>query len=235
MQNKFSVENDFWDLFPHTKIGIVIAYDIDNQIKKDVNYEALLIQGMNEANYHLESEVFTDNAVVSVWRDAYRQFKTKKGARASIEAMLKRVQNGKGVGSINPLVDIYNYISLKYGLPCGGEDIDQFSGVVRLTLAEGDEAFVTLGNDKNEAPYEGEVVYKDDAGAICRCWNWRESARTMLTEKTTNAFLCLELIQPERVNEFNQALLELKKMVEAYLGGSVVMHIVDQAHRTVDF
>lgn len=235
MQHKFIVEDSFWDLFPHTQIGIVIAYDINNQIKDDVNYQALLTQGMTEAKYHMASEVFTDNPVVSVWRDAYRQFKTKKGARASIEAMLKRVQNGKGIGRINPLVDIYNYISLKYAFPCGGEDIDCFSGAVRLTLAEGDEAFVTLGSDKSEAPYEGEVVYKDDAGAICRCWNWRESARTMLTEETKNAFLCLELIQPERANEFHQALLELKKMIEAYLGGSVVMRVVDQGHKAIDF
>ncbi len=67
--------------------------------------------------------------------------------------------------------------------------MDKFIGDIRLTKATGDESFITLGSDKSEPPYEGEIVYKDDEGAICRCWNWRESVRTMLTEDTKNAFL----------------------------------------------
>jgi DNA/RNA-binding domain of Phe-tRNA-synthetase-like protein len=235
MKNSFRVEEGFWDLFPEVKIGIVIARNIDNHPKSDMDYMPLLYHGMNEAKFHLQEEGFTDNPVVSVWRQAYRQFRTKKGARSSIEAMLKRVDNGKGIGPINPLVDIYNLISLKYGLPCGGEDIDQFRGPVRLTLAEGNEEFVTLGSDKSDLPSYGEVVYKDDAGAICRCWNWRESVRTMLKDETKNAFLCLELIQPERNFEFSQALLELKLLVEAYLGGDVSIQVLDINNKEIEF
>jgi DNA/RNA-binding domain of Phe-tRNA-synthetase-like protein len=235
MQNTFKVEESFWNLFPDTLIGVVIAKDIDNRVKANMNYRGILTQGMSESKYHIQEPTFTDNPVVAVWRDAYKPFKTKKGARASIEAMLKRVDNGKGIGPINPLVDIYNYVSLKYGFPCGGEDIDSFSGPVLLTRANGTESFVTLGSDKSEPPYEGEVVYKDQEGAICRCWNWRESARTMLTEETKNAFLCLELIQPERHIEFNQALLELKKTVEAYLGGKVSIHVVSVNNKELHF
>jgi len=68
--------------------------------------------------------------------------------------------------SSNPVVDIYNSISLRYGLPCGGEDVDTFVGDVRLTQANGTEPFLPLGSDDNAPPYEGEIVYKDDAGAI---------------------------------------------------------------------
>jgi len=235
MANQFRVEEQFWTLFPEAKIGIVTAYGIDNVPKDNINYDSLLMTGSMEARSHLQEDVFTENPVVSVWRHAYRQFKTKKGARSSVEAMLKRVQSGKGVGAINPLVDIYNLISLKYGMPCGGEDIDAFAGPVRLTLAQGDESFYVLGSEESAPPHPGEVVYKDDEGAICRCWNWRESARTMLTDDTTNAFLCLELIQPERQYEFGQALLELKKLTEAYLGGTVEIKVLDSERRQIEF
>ena len=67
-----------------------------------------------------------------MWREAYQQFKTKKGVRSSIEALLKRIEQGKGVGSINPLVDIYNAANLTHGLPCGAEDIDTFAGSLKL-------------------------------------------------------------------------------------------------------
>ncbi|MBN2899139.1 MAG: B3/4 domain-containing protein [Clostridia bacterium] len=235
MQNKFIIEDGFWQLFPDAKIGIVTAYNIDNTAKETMNYQGILNQGMSEAKMHLLEENFTDNPVVFLWREAYQQFKTKKGARSSIEAMLKRVSSGKGIGPINPLVDIYNTISLKYGMPCGGENIDAFKGAVKLTLADGDEEFITLGSDKSEPPHPGEVIYKDDTGAICRCWNWRESVRTMLTEETTNAFLCVELIQPERYYEFRQGLYEMKKMIEAYLGGDVTITVLDSVHRELAF
>ncbi len=175
----------------------------------------------------MKDDNFSSNEVIKVWREAFKKFKTKKGARSSIEALLKRVEKSNSLGTINPLVDIYNSISLKYGLPCGGEDIDKFTGNIRLTKAIGNEEFITLGTDKNEPPYEGEIVYKDDEGAICRCFNWRESIRTMLTEDTKNAFLCIELIDENRTEEFENALKNLAEEVHNNLGGTYTIRILD--------
>ncbi|TPE20787.1 B3/B4 domain-containing protein [Clostridium perfringens] len=223
---KFIIEDDFWELFPNAKIGIITCNGIDNTIKDENQYKEMISQGEKEALNHLPNEEFSSNEVIKVWRDAFKKFKTKKGARSSIEALLKRVSTGKGLGTINPLVDIYNSISLKYAMPCGGEDMDKFIGDIRLTKATGDESFITLGSDKSEPPYEGEIVYKDDEGAICRCWNWRESVRTMLTEDTKNAFLCIELVDENREKEFENALKELSQLVEENLGGKSEISIL---------
>ncbi|WP_332833351.1 B3/B4 domain-containing protein [Clostridium perfringens] len=223
---KFIIEDDFWELFPNAKIGIITCTAIDNTIKDENQYQDMLSQVEKEALTHLPNEEFSSNEVIKVWRDAFKRFKTKKGARSSIEALLKRVSTGKGLGTINPLVDIYNSISLKYAMPCGGEDMDKFIGDIRLSKATGDESFITLGSDKSEPPYEGEIVYKDDEGAICRCWNWRESVRTMLTEDTKNAFLCIELVDENREKEFENALKELSQLVEENLGGKSEISIL---------
>ncbi|EPB8174886.1 B3/4 domain-containing protein [Clostridium perfringens] len=223
---KFIIEDDFWELFPNTKIGIITCNGIDNTIKDENQYKDMISQGEKEALNHLPNEEFSSNEVIKVWRDAFKKFKTKKGARSSIEALLKRVSTGKGLGTINPLVDIYNSISLKYAMPCGGEDMDKFIGDIRLTKATGDESFITLGSDKSEPPYEGEIVYKDDEGAICRCWNWRESVRTMLTEDTKNAFLCIELVDENREKDFENALKELSQLVDKNLGGKSEISIL---------
>ncbi|MDK0576848.1 B3/4 domain-containing protein [Clostridium perfringens] len=223
---KFIIEDDFWELFPNAKIGIITCNGIDNTIKDENQYKDMISQGEKEALSHLPNEEFSSNEVIKVWRDAFKKFKTKKGARSSIEALLKRVSTGKGLGTINPLVDIYNFISLKYAMPCGGEDMDKFIGDIRLTKATGDESFITLGSDKSEPPYEGEIVYKDDEGAICRCWNWRESVRTMLTEDTKNAFLCIELVDENREKDFENALKELSQLVEKNLGGKSEISIL---------
>ncbi|MCC0567307.1 B3/B4 domain-containing protein [Brevibacillus borstelensis] len=230
---RFIIEDDFWSLFPHAKIGTVICQGIDNSIRDVEIYEKLLQEAEKEAHTFLSLEEFSGNPVISVWREAFQKFKTKKGARCSIEALLKRVKNGNHIGTINPLVDIYNSISLRYGLPCGGEDIDTFAGDIRLTQAIGNEPFIPLGSDENAPPYEGEIVYKDDAGAICRCWNWREAQRTMLTEKTKNAFLCIELVDETRSDEFHMALKELADLVSRHLGGTVKIEVLDMNNREV--
>ncbi|MBW5468124.1 hypothetical protein GPJ61_09680 [Brevibacillus formosus] len=231
--SRFIIEDDFWTLFPHAKIGIVICQGIDNSRRDVEKYEKLLHDAEKEAHKFLRLEEFSSNPVISVWREAFQKFKTKKGARCSIEALLKRVKNGNPIGTINPLVDIYNSISLRHGLPCGGEDIDTFVGDIRLTQADGNEPFIPLGQDENASPYEGEIVYKDDVGAICRCWNWREAQRTMLTENTKNAFLCIELIDETRSDEFQMALKELSDFVPHHLGGMVKMEVLDIHHKEI--
>lgn len=224
---KFIIEDDFWDIFPNAKIGIITIYGINNKIKEAEKYKSLLLESQQKAMTYLTAAEFSSNPVIKVWREAFQKFKTKKGVRASIEALLKRVHKGDNISCINPLVDIYNSISLKYAMPCGGEDIDSFVGDVKLTKAKGNEDFITLGSNESEPPFEGEIVYKDDAGAICRCWNWRESVRTMLTEKTRNAFLCIELIDESRVEEFKAALNDLANLAQQNLGGEFKISILD--------
>ncbi|QAA32393.1 B3/4 domain-containing protein [Clostridium manihotivorum] len=229
----FIIEDDFWSLFPNAKIGVVICQDIDNSIKDEDKYKESILNAEKEALKHLQNDEFSSNQVIKVWRETFQKFKTKKGARSSIEALLKRVNNGNHLGTINPLVDIYNCISLKYALPCGGEDIDKFAGNIRLTKAVGNEDFITLGTDKSEPPYEGEIVYKDNEGAICRCFNWRESVRTMLTEDTKNAFLCIELVDETRTEYFENALKELSETIQVNLGGSCKLFILDINNKQV--
>jgi len=225
---KFILEQPYLDIFPESKIGILVCKGINNQITDEDKYADYLQKAQQEAQKYITNPEFTENPVIRTWRDAFYKFKTKKGARCSIEAMLKRVSKGNSIGTINPLVDIYNGISLKYGVPVGGEDIDKFDGDNRLTIADGSEEFITYGSDKSEPPYEGEVVYKDNAGAICRCFNWRESVRTMLTEETVNAFMCIETVAGERDDVLDAALDELKALIETELGGKVTKHILSK-------
>lgn len=230
---KFILEQPYLDIFPESKIGILICTGIDNHIVDENKYVEYLENAQKEALKHIANPEFTENPVIRTWRDAFQKFKTKKGARCSIEAMLKRISKGNSIGTINPLVDIYNGISLKYGVPVGGEDIDKFDGDNRLTIADGGEEFITYGSDKSEPPYEGEVVYKDNAGAICRCFNWRESVRTMLSEETTNAFMCIETVAGEKDDILEAALEELKILIETELGGKVTKHILSKENPEV--
>ena len=107
---KFIIEDDFWSVFPNAKLGVVVCHGIDNTIKDTETYKEMILNSEKEALKYLNNSEFSSNQVVKVWREAFQKFKTKKGARSSIEALLKRINNGNNLGAINPLVDIYNCI-----------------------------------------------------------------------------------------------------------------------------
>lgn len=238
--SKFIIEDKFWELFPQAEIGVLLVTGIDNHKdgaakQRSEEIASLLDEGNREAKGYLSLEVFSENPVVAVWREAFRKFKTKKGARCSIEALLKRAEKGNPVGSINPLVDLYNSVSLKYALPCGGEDVDAFQGHMRLTVsANGGEEFLALGDEERDDTLPGEVCYLDDGGAVCRCWNWRDGQRTMLTEDTTNAFLVIESVDPSRSADLSSALELLAARTKEFLGGEVRIELLNAANKEVN-
>lgn len=228
--SKFIITEEFWDVFPQAEIAVILAKGINNSELNAEDFRSDIIEMLEKSNMeakkYLTEEVFSENKAVAVWRKAYQKFKTKKGVRCSIEALLKRVEKGNDVGTLNPLVDIYNSVSLKYGLPCGGEDIDTFAGDMLLTKAEGGELFLALGDEEYDNALPGEIIYKDDEGAVCRCWNWRDGQRTMLTEDTINAFLIIESVDPDRSTDLKSAAEELSVLVQRFLGGtSQVVHM----------
>ena len=233
---KFVTTESFWDLFPAAKIGVVTAKGISNDIDDETaaKIKADLEESFPKAKEFLTADVFSENSVIAVWREAFRKFKTKKGVRSSIEAMLKRVDKDNPVGSINPIVDIYNAASLTYALPVGGEDIDHFAGDLLLTVADGGEDFLALGDEEPQPALPGEVIYKDDLGAVCRCWNWRDGQRTMLTDDTKNAFLIIECVDPSREVDLNVALERLAEKTAEYLGAETKISIVDADNKEIE-
>lgn len=217
---KFIADPTFWEVFPEAQINILIVKGISNQQKQenDPYLIDLLAKGKEAAKGFLLEETFSQNPVIAEWRGAFSQFKTKKGARSSIEALLKRVSQDREFHPINPLVDIYNSISLEFAVPCGGEDLQKIAGDIHLGQAVGGESFLPLGAEADAPALPGEIIYYDNEGAICRCLNWREAQRTMLTESTQEVIFFMESINSEQAQRANQAMQELKKRVAEYFG-----------------
>jgi DNA/RNA-binding domain of Phe-tRNA-synthetase-like protein len=130
---------------------------------------------------------------VADWRAAYQAFGAKPSrTRPSVEALLRRL--GAGLPRIDRITDVYNAISVRHLVPAGGEDLDRYQGPTRLVRASGDEPFDTVreGQSKVAHPAPGEVVWRDDAGVTCRCWNWRQCTRTRVTDATVRALFVLD-------------------------------------------
>jgi DNA/RNA-binding domain of Phe-tRNA-synthetase-like protein len=216
---RFVIESPFWSLFPSARIGVVIARGLDNTRNADAP-AALLADAVAGAARVVGDADIATYPVIAPWREAYRAFGVKPAKqRSSIENLLRSAVAGH-VRSINPLVDLYNTVSLRHLLPCGGEDLHAIAGDIRLTRAAGGEHFVPLGSTEPQPPQPGEVIYHDDTGVICRAWNWREAERTKLTEGTTDAFLCIEALPPTDASALHAACVALAALVTEHLGGS---------------
>ncbi|GAA2323662.1 hypothetical protein GCM10010149_91190 [Nonomuraea roseoviolacea subsp. roseoviolacea] len=145
-------------------------------------------------------------AKIEAWREAYRLFGAKPSrTRPSVDALTRRLP----LPEINQAVDAYNSISVKHALPIGGEDLDRYDGPARLIRAAGDEA----SEEALGTPDAGEVIWRDDTGVTCRRWNWRQVARTRLTEETTNALFLLERLEPMTMEELKVAGEELADLL----------------------
>ena len=225
---KFIIDRSFWDLFPEATIGVMLLRGYENAEESPQELIDMLAESNRQAARYLTAENFSDNPVVQVWRQAFRKFKTKKGVRCSIEALLKRSTSENPVHTINPLVDIYNSASLRYALPVGSEDMDTFVGDLRLTITEGGDDFHLIGEEESNPSLPGELVYKDDAGAVCRCFNWRDGQRTMITGRTRNAFMIIENLEPERVDDLKALMDFVQENAEKYLHAEVKKTILDR-------
>lgn len=217
---KFVADTSFWEVFPEAKIEILTVEGINNEVVEEnkADYYDKLNRAAKEARNYLTEEPFSQNEVIAQWRQAFTQFKTKKGARSSIEALLKRASQGREFVPISPLVDIYNSISLRFGVPCGGEDLDTIVGDLHLGKAQGGENFLPLGAEADAPTLPEEIIYYDKEGAVCRCFNWREAQRTMLTKKTTNAVLVIEAVNAQQAEVAGKAMTALQEDIERTFG-----------------
>ena len=214
------IDENFFEVFPESKIYLLHLKGINNQINEadDPFFAKMLAEASENAQKFFTEETFSENRVVKIWREAFSKFKTKKGARSSIENLLKRSAQGRTFNPINPLVDIYNSVSLEFALPCGGEDLAKVDGDLHLGKSQGGESFLPLGETEDSPALPEEIIYYDNLGAICRCLNWREAQRTMLTPETKDAILVIETIDPEQQARAEQAIEKLRERSKDFFG-----------------
>jgi DNA/RNA-binding domain of Phe-tRNA-synthetase-like protein len=225
------VDREVFARFPEVVLGVVAARGIDNS-GDGAGLAGPLRQEEERVRASLAGAQITEHPHIAPWREAYRKFGAKpKEHPSSIENLARRVLKGWTVPHVNPLVDLYNTISLRHLVPVGGEDLDRVQGDVLLTLATDQEAPVhLLGEPEARPPKPGEVIYKDDLGTLCRRWNWKEAERTKLTAETRNAFLVIEGLPPVGRDLVERAAEELGRLVREHCGGQVTVSLIDRDH-----
>ena len=163
--------------------------------------------------------------------EAYKGFGIKKTSyRSSVERLIKRVLAGQPLPEINALVDLYNLTSLMSGLCLGCDDLDKTEGDLVFRFSRPDDSFIDMGaeagEDPNDPPKEGEVVYADARHVLCRRWNWRQDARTASSTSMRRAVLT---VQSNGAGDVEAATARLARLIERDCGAACRIEVLDRS------
>jgi DNA/RNA-binding domain of Phe-tRNA-synthetase-like protein len=183
--------------FPDFRVAAVIAEDLVIPPRRPPALAVHIAQMEAECRARFGGTELSEIPGIAAWRRAYRAFGIKKTSyRSSVERLVKNVLAGREIPAINSFVDAYNAVSLAHVMPLGADDLDSVSGDVEFRFSRPGDTFVDMaageGEDPNDPPKEGEVVYADAAHVLCRRWNWRQDARSLVTAKTRRAIVTLQ-------------------------------------------
>jgi len=208
------IQDQIFENYPDFYRGLIIVRNINNQTPHDAIYQLMKKQIEERQTLDLAEE-----ARLISWNNAHKKFGSKPGKYLpSIKSLLKRVQKTAELPYINSVVALFNYISLKYCLPCGGDDIANIKGDLVLGYADGNEPFQALGSDKMENPKPGEVIYFDSEtqNVMCRRWNWRNGSHTKIEESSKQIVINLDCLPPITQKTGIEARDELAELLKAY-------------------
>lgn len=187
---QFTVDEGLYELFPTLKIGVLVL-DIDNTRYGEDGLEEVL----HQVRLHFPYEKPQDHPHIKAWREGFNRLGISASKYlSSIESLVRRALKGGPFPRINPLVDLYNAISLKYLVPMGGHAIVPLTGDIFLGFAEGTEPFHPMDSEETEIAGKGEVVYRDAAEVLTRRWVWRQCEKDKVTEETRLVFVPIDVM-----------------------------------------
>ena len=222
--------------FPEFRVAVVVAEGLTIG-DRDAALEQEIAEAETRACARWEGVELSAIPGVAAWRSAYRAFGVKKTSyRSSVERLLKRVLAGEALPRVNALVDLYNMVSLDEGLCLGCDDLDRIEGDLAFRFSRPGDTFVDMGaaegEDPNDPPKPGEVVYADAAKVLCRRWNWRQDARSAVTPATRRVVLTA---QSNGAGDVEAAGARLVDAIEGVCGGGARVWVAERGRTTVEW
>ena len=123
------------------------------------------------------------------------------------------------IPAINPIVDVYNAVSLETMLSLGAHDLAKIEGDVTLRLTEGGEYFLPMGATAPEKVGAGEYCYMDQSGEVLCRLEFRQAEKTKVTEATRDCFFLIQGNPNTSRAQVENALGRLIELTEKFCGG----------------
>lgn len=211
--------------FPGFMLGAVIVKNINNE--KIISATHQLLTGVCAQKKSMLSKNGLElSPAIATWRRYIEAFGVNIQKHPPLLERIFRAYSKSEISFYTTLEDLLNYFSIKYELPVWGIDIDELCGDVELAHATSNEPFILRGSAKLMPPENGEVVYRDRAGAITRIWNTYESERTAIMPFSKNICIFAENPGILDLEKLKNILKNITSLVNRYCGGASEIHVL---------
>lgn len=181
---RIHIDKEVFQYFPSIELGClqadVLVENTSPELNLEIKKECELLQKQHSS---VSSIAGIDTIMAS--REAYRKLgQDPSRYRLSAEALLRRVVQGKGVYTINNVVDLLNLVSMRSGFSIGGYDVSRIEGDVILGKGQEMEPYEAIG--RGALNIARLPVLRDSQGAFGTPTS--DSTRTMV-QNGTRSFL----------------------------------------------
>jgi DNA/RNA-binding domain of Phe-tRNA-synthetase-like protein len=229
---RFVVSPKIFELYPGLKLPVVVAQGLE-PTANSIRVEKLWREAWEEAGLLASTYANAQSHPrVAAWREAMAA--TGVSGRkypSSVESLLRRAFKGGEPPRVNPLVDFYNSISLRYVVPAGGFDLALLGDALELRLTREADTFRPLDSASAERVEPKEVAYASGNEILTRHFVWKQSHTGLLSESTRSVFLVSEVLGEveESADGLAQAVLEdLCEGLRRHFGAEPVNFLVEQ-------
>jgi DNA/RNA-binding domain of Phe-tRNA-synthetase-like protein len=229
----FQYHPDILARYPNVVGGVILAEGLTNSPTSASLQEAFLaeqratLRRLDDSGRELH-----EVPSLAAWRSVFRGFgldPTKY--RSAPEALLRRLIKKGSIPSINTLVDLGNLVSIHFMLPIAVFDTRAVRGPITVHFADGSERYTTLGENEEDHPTPGEVIFTDETKLVlARRWCWRQSEQSAAREDTTQAIITIEAHHAEGRDDVEMALTKLLGLLSKHTGGEFLSGMLDARH-----
>lgn len=231
---KFKINKEVFEKFPNLIVYIPIIEGFDNS-KNQANL--IIAEKLREACEKScranikDLEELKQHPYIKAYFECFKSFGIDPTKSMPTHfALAKRVISEKNLPVINPIVDIYNSISIKYLTPFGGEDLATVYGDFELKFANGDEHWLGIAEVEPKSPPKGNLIWQDDYDVSTVSLNWRQCDRTKLTEQSKSGYFIMDGFSDVNATNIKNAAEEFIKIITENFGGKAQLIVLDKEH-----
>lgn len=218
------------DRFPDFRVAVLVCEDLAIPAARPPELDRLITAREAAARARYGGAELAEIPGIAAWRAAYKGFGIKKTSyRCSVERLMKNALAERPLPAINPFVDAYNAVSLAAVACIGADDLGKAEGPFAFRYSRPGDSFIDMaaeaGEDPNDPPKDGEVVYAGASHVLCRRWNWRQDARSIITPATSRAILT---IQTNGWGNLDAAVADASDLIGRFCGGRVSVAVADR-------
>ncbi len=206
----FDIHKKIAKLGVDVKLAIIEGVDIKkssselDRLKKEVAEEL--------KDFRLEG-----NPIIEEYNQIYRKFKVDE--EVSSVHLHRLIKEKGGFPTINTAVDSYNIVSAKRLISAGLHDLDNVKGDVKLTVTQGNELYIPLGETEPVKLQPGKFAIVDDEKVLC----WLDVKQGQHTKVGLNSKNLLLYVQGNKETNslyLEEAITEMCELITKYAGGT---------------